>query len=136
MSLLYNYFLYNVLVIPWVYLLISSSCLFLKSHFHPWLFSAVTAKQLVVYWGSIVSIATGYGLDNRGVRVRVPVGSRIFSSPHHPYWFWGPPSCLASGYLGLFLWGVKLTTHHQLMPRSRQRGSIDPLPHMSSWYSA
>jgi hypothetical protein len=28
---------------------------------------------------SVVGIATGYGLDNRGVGVRVPVGSRIFS---------------------------------------------------------
>jgi hypothetical protein len=26
---------------------------------------------------SVVGIATGYGLDDRGVRVRVPVGSRI-----------------------------------------------------------
>jgi hypothetical protein len=26
-------------------------------------------------------IATGYGLEERGVGVRVPVGSRIFSSP-------------------------------------------------------
>jgi hypothetical protein len=33
---------------------------------------------------SVVSIATGYGLEYRGVGVRVPVGSRIFSSPHHP----------------------------------------------------
>jgi hypothetical protein len=30
------------------------------------------------------SIATSYGLDNRGVGVRVPVGSRIFSSPNRP----------------------------------------------------
>jgi hypothetical protein len=30
---------------------------------------------------SVVGIATSYGLDGRGVRVRVPVGSRIFSSP-------------------------------------------------------
>jgi hypothetical protein len=30
---------------------------------------------------SAVSIATGYGLDDRGVGVRVPVGSRIFF-PH------------------------------------------------------
>jgi hypothetical protein len=30
---------------------------------------------------SVVSIATGYGLDDGGVGVRVPVGSRIFSSP-------------------------------------------------------
>jgi hypothetical protein len=29
--------------------------------------------------GSVVGIANGYGLDDRGVRVRVPVGSRIFS---------------------------------------------------------
>jgi hypothetical protein len=28
-------------------------------------------------WGSAVGIATGYGLDDRGVGVRVPVGSRI-----------------------------------------------------------
>jgi hypothetical protein len=28
--------------------------------------------------GSSVGIATGYGLDGRGVGVRVPVGSRIF----------------------------------------------------------
>jgi hypothetical protein len=29
---------------------------------------------------SAVGVATGYGLDDRGIRVRVPVGSRIFSS--------------------------------------------------------
>jgi hypothetical protein len=29
---------------------------------------------------SVVGIATGYGLDDRGVGVRVPVGSRVFSS--------------------------------------------------------
>jgi hypothetical protein len=33
---------------------------------------------------SAVGIASGYGLDNRGVGVRVPVGSRIFSSPRRP----------------------------------------------------
>jgi hypothetical protein len=33
---------------------------------------------------SVVSIATGYGLDVRGVGVRVPVGSKIFSSPRRP----------------------------------------------------
>jgi hypothetical protein len=30
---------------------------------------------------SVVGIATGYELDGRDVGVRVPVGSRIFSSP-------------------------------------------------------
>jgi hypothetical protein len=30
------------------------------------------------------SIANGYGLDDRGVAVRVPVGSRIFSTASRP----------------------------------------------------
>jgi hypothetical protein len=47
---------------------------------------------------SVVSIANGYRLDNKGVIVRVPVGSRIFSSPHHPDWLWGPPNLLPNGY--------------------------------------
>jgi hypothetical protein len=32
-----------------------------------------------------------------GVGVRVPVGSRIFSSARRPYRFWGPPSLVSSG---------------------------------------
>jgi hypothetical protein len=35
---------------------------------------------------SVVDIATDYGLDNQGVGVRVPVVSRIFSSPRRPDW--------------------------------------------------
>jgi hypothetical protein len=35
-----------------------------------------------------------------------------------------------------FPWGMKLTTHLQLVLRSRKRGSIHPLPHTSSWRSA
>jgi hypothetical protein len=35
---------------------------------------------------SAVGIATGYGLDDRGVGVRVPVGARIFSFPSRPDW--------------------------------------------------
>jgi hypothetical protein len=31
---------------------------------------------------------------------------------------------------------MKLTTHLQLVPRSRKYGSIHPLPHMPSWRSA
>jgi hypothetical protein len=34
--------------------------------------------------GIAVGIATSYGLDDRGVGVRVMVGSRIFSSPDRP----------------------------------------------------
>jgi hypothetical protein len=33
---------------------------------------------------SAIGIATGYGLDERGTRVRVPVGSRIISTPSRP----------------------------------------------------
>jgi hypothetical protein len=33
---------------------------------------------------SVVGIATSYGLDDRGVGVRVPVGSRIFTYPNRP----------------------------------------------------
>jgi hypothetical protein len=40
---------------------------------------------------SVVRIATGYGLDDRAVGVRVPVGSRIFSFPC-PDRLWGPPN--------------------------------------------
>jgi hypothetical protein len=41
-----------------------------------------------------VGISTGNGLDDRGVGVRVPVGSRIFSSPCRPDWLWGQPNLL------------------------------------------
>jgi hypothetical protein len=61
-------------------------------------------------------------------------GQEIFflSSPQRPDRLWGQPS----RYHGLFLRGVKLTIYIQLMPRSRIRGSIHPLPHTSSWRSA
>jgi hypothetical protein len=55
---------------------------------------------------SSVGTATGYGLDDRGIGVGVPVGSRIFSSPRRPDRLWGPPSLLPNGYGGLFH-GVK-----------------------------
>jgi hypothetical protein len=38
----------------------------------------------------VVGIATGYELDDVGVGVRVPVRSRIFSSPRCPAWLWSP----------------------------------------------
>jgi hypothetical protein len=57
--------------------------------------------------GSAVGIVTGYGLDDLGVRVRVPVGSRIFTSPYHPGWLRSPPNLLSNGYRGAPSPGVK-----------------------------
>jgi hypothetical protein len=51
---------------------------------------------------SAVCIATGYGLDDREVGVRVPVGSRIFTCPCRPDRLWGAPNLLYNGYRGLF----------------------------------
>jgi hypothetical protein len=55
---------------------------------------------------SAVGIATGYGLNDRGVRVPVSLGSRIFSSPRRLDRLWGPPNLLSNGYGGSFP-GVK-----------------------------
>jgi hypothetical protein len=51
---------------------------------------------------SAVGIATGYGLDDSEVGVRVPVGSRIITSPCRPGRLWGPPNLLYNGYWELF----------------------------------
>jgi hypothetical protein len=80
-------------------------------------------------------IATGYGLDSRD-----PVGARHFSTPRRPDRFWGPPGLLSNGYWRHFPQrksdrSVDLTTHLQLMSRSKIRGSTHPLAHTSSWPS-
>jgi hypothetical protein len=49
-----------------------------------------------------VGVGTAYGLDDRGVGVRVPIGSRIITSPSRPDRLWGPPSLLFNCYRGLF----------------------------------
>jgi hypothetical protein len=54
---------------------------------------------------TIVGIATGYGLDDRGVGVRVPVGSRNFSSPRRPDRLLSRPNLLSNGHRGLFTRG-------------------------------
>jgi hypothetical protein len=46
--------------------------------------------------------AVAYGLDDQGVGIRVPVGSRISSSPYRPDWLWGLLSLLSNEYQGLF----------------------------------
>jgi hypothetical protein len=86
--------------------------------------------------GLIVGITTGYVLDDRGAGVRVPVGSRIFSAPRRPDRPCGPHASYPMGTGSSFLRGVKMTTHLELVTRSRKCGSIHPLPHAPSWRSA
>jgi hypothetical protein len=52
-------------------------------------------------YDSAVGIVTGYGLDDRGVEIRFPVGARIFCSPCRLDRFW-PPASYPVGTLGLF----------------------------------
>jgi hypothetical protein len=54
-------------------------------------------KEFFVSRDSAVGTATGYGLNDRGVGVQVPLGSRIFSSLRRPDGLWGPPSLLSNG---------------------------------------
>jgi hypothetical protein len=49
-----------------------------------------------------VGIATGYGLDDQGVGIPVPVGVRVFTSPCRRDRLWGPPTLLSNGYRELF----------------------------------
>jgi hypothetical protein len=62
-----------------------------------------TVKTYIFYalpgWirDSVVGIANSNGLDDRGVGVRIPVGSRILSSPDRPDRLWDPPNLLSNG---------------------------------------
>jgi hypothetical protein len=74
---------------------------------------------------SVVGIATGYGLDDQEVGDQVPVRARIFCTLCCPDRLWDLPSLLSNGYPGLLSRGlsgraVKLTSHLQLVPRSRK----------------
>jgi hypothetical protein len=51
---------------------------------------------------SSVGIATGYWLDDQGVGVLFPVGTRIFSSSGLPHLLWDPLGLLSNGYRGFF----------------------------------
>jgi hypothetical protein len=70
------------------------------------------------------------------------MGREFFSLSLRSDRFWGPQSLLSNGLQRLFPWGqsgrgVKLTTHFHLIPTSRMRGAIPPLPQYAfmAWYS-
>jgi hypothetical protein len=59
-------------------------------------------KNYLLLTYSVVGIATGYWLGDRGVGVRVPIGSRIFFSPHRSDRLWSPLNLLSNGYRDSF----------------------------------
>jgi hypothetical protein len=64
-----------------------------------WIFYIYSLICVMVCCGSAADIATGYGLDDRGVRVGVPIDSRIFTSPYCRNWPWDHPAVQ-------WLWGI------------------------------
>jgi hypothetical protein len=94
-----------------------ATCFSLKSHHQQYTLTNIfKLLNCVLYMNSlqhnsqnsVISIATGYELDDWEVEVQVVVGSRIFSSPSHPDQLWGPPNLLSNGYCGLFPQRLKL----------------------------
>jgi hypothetical protein len=69
------------------------------------LFANKEFKYIYIYTCSVVTITTVYGMNDRETGVRVPVESRIFTSPCRPDRFLGPPNPLSNGYRVFFLRG-------------------------------
>jgi hypothetical protein len=96
---------------------------------------AIGFSETLVYnhWITLTLITENYNrnikmhhTEGRKVGFRVPVRVRLFSSPRHLEWFWGPPRLLCNGYRGLFFSGAKKTGREAkysaiTVPRSRIR---------------
>jgi hypothetical protein len=97
----YRHELLSLLRTQWqVY--IQSGLILENSAFSPYIVAYVSYDSHSRSRDSSVGIATGYGLDDRGIRFRVLLGPRIFTSPRRPDRLWGPPSLISNGYPGLF----------------------------------
>jgi hypothetical protein len=101
------------------YIVLCISCLLLSVYKEP---------------GSSVSIVCGYGLDDRAIGFRSPAGAKDFSSNLCVQTGSGahPASC-TMGTGGPFPvakrgWGVTLTTHPHIVPRSRMSRSYTSSP--------
>jgi hypothetical protein len=78
----------------------------------------------VMSHGSVVIIATAYGLDDRGLGVRATVGSRILISPYRPHAASYPMGTGGSFLAGKAAGGMKLTTHLQLIPSNQENAAL------------
>jgi hypothetical protein len=83
---------------------------------------------------SSVGIATRYGLDDRGSRVRLPEGAGNFSLHHRVQNGSGAhPASYLMGTRGYFpVRGMKLTTHLHLVPKSKNAWSYTSTPQYAS----
>jgi hypothetical protein len=71
---------------------------------------------------SSVGIATRLRAGRSGFLGFISCGGwTFFSAPPRPLRLWGPPSLQSNGYR-------RLTIHLHLVPKSRMRGAIPPLP--------
>jgi hypothetical protein len=98
-------------------------------------FKVFTCARIILSFDSSVSIETGYGLDGRE---SIPItGNGLFSS-QRPKRLWGLPNHLSIWHHGLFPrggggkcgWGMKLTIHFRLVPRSRMAEIYLHSPHV------
>jgi hypothetical protein len=115
----------------------------LRKHFTAWRYLMCLSISLPVFCGSrgsVVGIATAYGMNDRGVGVRAPVGSRIFSSPRRTDRLLGPPKLLSNGYRGLFRGGKAPGSEadHSLPTSAKVKKMwiYTSTPHTSPWRSA
>jgi hypothetical protein len=86
---------------------------------------------------SSVGIALGYGLDNRGSRVRFPGGLEIFLFTTASRTALGPTQPPVQWIPRALSLGVKLTIHLRLVPRSKNEWSYTSIPQYSfmAWCS-
>jgi hypothetical protein len=89
---------FNIHVFTYVNICIYTAVIF---YANTYVFMSVYTYMLIYMYtwarDSVFGIATGYGLDDRGVGVRVPGGANIFSFPSRPDRLWGPPNLLSNG---------------------------------------
>jgi hypothetical protein len=95
--------------------------------------NATTTMQLSISYNQLQQTgrAASYGLDDQRVGVQVPEGSRIFSSPRRPDWFWGH----ATSYTGLKRPGRE-ADYSPPGSAEVKKMWIYTFPNMPSWRSA